>query len=286
MHDIFKNMEEIFRLEHVTRLFTCEPHVNVVGYDSHKTGWKEISSPARMIGYLFILSGEGLVKIGGEAFAVKAPAMIVRRHSSDIAYGPDGAWEEFWITFLARWDTVLKRRNLLPDAPVTCLRSSYILRHRVSEIVERLRSVERCGVADKIDRLCELLIVECLLDRDGDFADPHEKAVREIRAYVEENFLTQHNFEKLAHRAHMTSSTFRRYWKRIVGPPPMRYQMMLKLDYAGRKLLETNIRVKPLAQELGFDNPLYFSRVFRQYTGFSPRAYRKNRPPETPWRGR
>ena len=42
-------------------------------------------------------------------------------------------------------------------------------------------------------------------------------------------------------------------------------------------LLEnTNYSINQIASVVGYDNPLYFSRLFKKHTGMSPREYKKS----------
>ena len=47
-------------------------------------------------------------------------------------------------------------------------------------------------------------------------------------------------------------------------------------DYAKYLLTSTSLKVSAVASLSGFDDPLYFSRVFKKNTGYSPDKYRKN----------
>ena len=45
-----------------------------------------------------------------------------------------------------------------------------------------------------------------------------------------------------------------------------------------QNLLEnTEYNITEIAEAVGYDNPLYFSRLFHKHTGLSPSAYRKLR---------
>lgn len=49
------------------------------------------------------------------------------------------------------------------------------------------------------------------------------------------------------------------------------------ISEAKRLLFHSQLSIKEINYELEFDNPAYFSKSFRQSTGYSPEAYRKNR---------
>ena len=51
----------------------------------------------------------------------------------------------------------------------------------------------------------------------------------------------------------------------------------MRIQQACRLLNETPRPLKTIAAELGFDDPYYFSRLFRKVTGSSPTGFRQNR---------
>ena len=49
----------------------------------------------------------------------------------------------------------------------------------------------------------------------------------------------------------------------------------MRMELAKNLLESTQLPVKEIAGRVGYNDPLYFSTVFRNYTGMNPRAYRK-----------
>ena len=69
-------------------------------------------------------------------------------------------------------------------------------------------------------------------------------------------------------------SWFIRDVRESVGVPPMRYITDLRLNEA-RMLLESTVYpIAEIADMVGYDNPLYFSRLFRSRFGQPPSRYR------------
>ena len=52
--------------------------------------------------------------------------------------------------------------------------------------------------------------------------------------------------------------------------------LTLKIDKAKQMLREEQISISDISESLGFDTPQYFSRMFRRYTGTSPRDFRNS----------
>jgi AraC-like DNA-binding protein len=84
-----------------------------------------------------------------------------------------------------------------------------------------------------------------------------------------------------AQRANMSLSTFIRRFRAHTGVPPQRYVTRLRMTNARELMDSTTLPIADIARLVGYDNPLYFSRMFKKETGMSPRAYRQASVSET-----
>lgn len=57
---------------------------------------------------------------------------------------------------------------------------------------------------------------------------------------------------------------------------PMQYIISVRMTNAQQLLGTTEYNITEIASVVGYDNPLYFSRLFKKQTGLSPTEYRKN----------
>lgn len=78
----------------------------------------------------------------------------------------------------------------------------------------------------------------------------------------------------LASRANVSSSHFFALFKRQVGCAPIDYFIRLRMQHACRLLDGTTMSVKQVAATLGYDDPFYFSRVFKSVNQVAPSGYR------------
>ena len=103
--------------------------------------------------------------------------------------------------------------------------------------------------------------------------DPRVNALVEyIVSHPTEHFTS----ESLSRMANMSPSSMRRLFKKYTGKSPSDFIQDLRLMVAARRLLVTNKRISVIAYEAGFEDPNYFSRIFRMNFGVSPQEYRKN----------
>lgn len=70
-------------------------------------------------------------------------------------------------------------------------------------------------------------------------------------------------------------SHLHRLFKDALGTSPLRYAREHLIAQAKDALGNTTLSCQEIARRLGYDDPLYFSAVFKRIAGVSPRAYRK-----------
>ena len=73
----------------------------------------------------------------------------------------------------------------------------------------------------------------------------------------------------------MSVSWFIRNFKEYTELTPTQYLLSLRISNAQTLLESTNYNVTEIADIVGYDNPLYFSRIFKKQSGMSPSEFRR-----------
>ena len=73
-----------------------------------------------------------------------------------------------------------------------------------------------------------------------------------------------------------------RLFRRVLGVTPLQHLQRLRMQRGAALLIEGRLTVRGVARKLGFDDPYYFSRVFKQHFGRSPAQYRQAAGSESP----
>ncbi len=105
-------------------------------------------------------------------------------------------------------------------------------------------------------------------------ATPHPVLVR-LTELIEQQFRTMHSPADYATVLHITPKALGKLVKAHFGRTTTELIRDCLLKHAKWQLLHTRLSVKEIAGDLGFPDEFYFSRLFKQETGFSPTAFRE-----------
>lgn len=104
--------------------------------------------------------------------------------------------------------------------------------------------------------------------------------------YFNDHYNCDIHIQEYAASRGMSVSWFIRNFKTFTGSTPMQYIVSIRIANAQALLENTTYTVTEIGHIVGYENPLYFSRIFHKQKGFSPSEYRKQaalhmeKPPE------
>ncbi|MDI4644707.1 response regulator transcription factor [Cohnella hashimotonis] len=103
-----------------------------------------------------------------------------------------------------------------------------------------------------------------------------EKTVQRIQQYLREHFHEEISLEQLSKQFSFSSAYLSKVFLKHVGEAPSKYIATLRINEAKRLLKQRkDLPVKAVGEQVGYADPFYFSRIFKQATGMTPREYQK-----------
>jgi len=104
--------------------------------------------------------------------------------------------------------------------------------------------------------------------------------LRRVRTYIESHLAEKLPAGALARIAGMSIAGFNRAFRKHLGTSPARHVTEIRVREAARLLLQDTPTIDDIAESIGFPHRAYLSRIFKQVTGHSPAAFRRQHRPE------
>lgn len=93
--------------------------------------------------------------------------------------------------------------------------------------------------------------------------------------YINDNLDRELRLADIALSLRMSPFYFARSFKQSMGIPPYQYLTQRRIDRAKLLLSNSSLSILEIVQSIGFRTQSHFTRVFREYTGTTPKQYRQ-----------
>ena len=185
--------------------------------------------------------------------------------------------EVFWIHFTGRdVKNILAYHGISLDEHVFYCGVLPDYKALFRKIIQELQLC-RYGYEDYIASLFNdiLLLVDRQQHEQKKATGNVQEQIERAAAYFNENYNTKISIDDYAESLHISTNWFIHNFKQYAGMSPAQYILSLRMVNAQSLLERTTYNIKEISEIVGYENPLYFSRVFKKEIGKSPAQYRK-----------
>ena len=229
---------------------------------------------------LYIASGKAHFYIGGQDLVVPAGNMVLYQPKQEMHYvyfGQDKP-EIYWVHFTGgQVRGILKKHEVPLDENVFYAGNSPTYGFLFKEMILELQTC-RVGYETLLSMYLEQLFVlvqRSRLDKAPTMNSHLQEEMGIARRYFQEHYNEDINIEEYALSRNMSVSYFLKKFKEVTTKSPMQYILGIRISNAVSLLESTDYNVTEISTIIGYDNPLYFSRIFKKQKGVSPSDYRK-----------
>lgn len=227
------------------------------------------------VNFSFLLRGSGNYLLAGREFKLEAPCVFMQLPQTFHDYGPDGEWDEIFISYRDSDLKLLLHKNFCAEGQhLWRVGGNAALWSSLMELKEALKLDPEQAEVDRLDRLAERIILESHLSRRDRPISREESIVRQVSAELGD-LSNNHSLEDLAESHGVSIQTLRRYWSSCMKVPLSQFRSRIVMDEAAKRLVDTDEPVHAIAKALKFGDALYFSRKFSKEYGMSPVAFRE-----------
>ncbi len=102
-----------------------------------------------------------------------------------------------------------------------------------------------------------------------------EEIVKSVEEFIKTNYAGEISLEEISKRFNVNAPHLSKIFLKYAGESPSRYIMTLRMNEAKHLLsLKNELTVKEIGEAVGYPDPFYFSRMFKQFTGITPTEYK------------
>jgi AraC family transcriptional regulator of arabinose operon len=229
-----------------------------------------------------ILSGKGWLTVKKQTQQLHSGQMFLTKPGETSVYGAD--MEEPWIYCWMSFDGT-NAKSYVESAGFkegVYWQDCYVEAQEFYKQVRKILEQPELTLANDLLRLSALLEYLSLAIRSNYKAS---QVIRHTREYAPDVYISHaidfmvNNYATIkvsdvAQYIGINRSYLTNIFKKKMQVSPQEYLLQYKLSQGCKLLLETHLSIQEVAQKIGYDNPLTFSKIFKSVYGISPSRYR------------
>ncbi len=223
----------------------------------------------------YIEEGEYIFRKGNDEISLMEGGFFIYFPGEAQDYRCEGEGSNFWIHFSGS-----AANELLSDSELSghlYFEGGTASAHIIKLFEKALFDFNTNGLARAAALVSDLTAIVAALGREPyRVKSGSDERLEAVISKMHRDFSKNREIEEYAAEYGVTRSRFIHVFTEKMGRSPYAYLTSLRLKKATDLLLETKIPISQIAYEIGFSDPLNFSRIFKKYYGASPENYRKS----------
>ena len=256
-----------------------------IGYYPYaKHHYRSRQQPINQYVLIYCVEGNGWYKIEDKEYQVHKNQYFILPAGEPHAYGADDeGWTIYWIHFRGLHADIYSHDAQQPRDINITLNSRVNNRNNIfDEIFNTLElglGIENLRYASSLLHHY-LASMRYLEQYRMSVNQADEKTIVEAAIhFMKENLEKRITLQDVLRYVGYSPSHFSMIFKRATGMSTLSYFNHLKVERACQLLAHTDMKVNQISFKVGFDDSLYFSRLFSKIMGMSPRQYRQQHAP-------
>lgn len=169
--------------------------------------------------------------------------------------------------------------NFFNDASIICSDSEFYDLKKSHESIQKELQHKRVGQLDMVASHLKMFLIHAVRVKKEKQQEEQQisKDVRyhQMEALLDTHYNSQSSPEFYIEQLDVSQTTFNRLCKKYFQHSFITLLHLKRIASAKNKLFLTNLSIKDIAYQIGYNDPLYFSRVFKKYSGISPKEFRR-----------
>lgn len=229
---------------------------------------------------IYCMEGQGWVTVNKKKMSISPSHFVVIPANTPHKYSAveNDPWTIYWVHF--KGDVATYVVDLITNGAQDYMLQLSYNENRIKLFEEIYRHLEKGYIADNLQYvsmifyhfLSSLLYEEKYNETAG---TPAKDPITLTMEMMQENIRGKLTLNEFAGFSRLSVSHFSNMFRARTGFSPVEYFNHLKIQHSCQELIFSTKTVKEIANELGFSDQYYFSRMFSRFMDISPTEYRK-----------
>lgn len=223
----------------------------------------------------YCISGQGWINVNDQITYINPGDLILCRKNTKHSYGAnkDNPWETCWIYFMGTLaDEYINLFDETKQQKIIHIKSNHIIEKSFYEITKIMEKGYAGVYLLHASNLLKTLLSS--LSYQHSSVVKNKYTLEDIIEYMIENINEHLSLDELSKKMNMSKDHFTKIFYKKYGYTPVDYFIRIKLQQACQILITTDLTIKETALKIGYQDSLYFSRIFKKKIGSSPNQYR------------
>ncbi|WP_127490803.1 AraC family transcriptional regulator [Paenibacillus glycanilyticus] len=231
---------------------------------------------------IVVCGGEGMFTIGGQSYSVSGGDILV--YNKGVLHEEQSLVDNPLITYYCGFSLPKASPSedwVIPPGVEPVIRSSRafseieaLMRMIVDESSIKEEGYE--GISRYLINSVILLLRRAVRNQQQIKQESNTGLAEQIKDYIDRNYTQNISLKDLGRQFHVNPYYISHVFKDHYRISPINYAIHRRIGEATRLLVTTEMKVWEVAKLLGYDNPNYFSIIFRRVTGLSPNRFRES----------
>lgn len=229
----------------------------------------------------FICEGKGIYKVGEKTYYLKKGDLFLICPNTTIYYEADknDPWDYIWVGFQGIKSTTyleyagLSKNSLIGHFYNTSFILACVQQMMLSRTLTYFNELKRqSALLQVFSALIEERYYSLSEEEQSEY--PHRVYLEQALDYISKNLKNNIRISDIANHIGIDRSYLTTIFKSTLNLSPQEYLITYKIDRAVALLENPDIKISNIGLELGYSDPLTFSKMFKRYKGVSPSEYR------------
>lgn len=225
----------------------------------------------------YVISGKGYYKVKNKIFTLEAgDTFLVYPNTEALYYADENTpWEYAWVGFTGSdASMILKATDFTKETPVILKAPLGDSIHRQILHIYDARGNEFEHAVEMTGRLYTMLALFMHSASKKTEQSTTATYVQKGIEYITANYSYNITVEDIANYVGLSRSHLFRSFESVLGQSPKEYLTDFRMRQACYLLEHSSLSITTIANSIGFDNSLYFSKTFHKFKNMAPKEYR------------